>query len=260
MSDTLDLEMFSSAWYDEYFRRAVSSQAHARFCEGVYGRDLCQHGMMDMAELDDLVSLLQPGATVLEIGCSNGYITEYIHDRVPCTLVGIDYSSVAIAQAQDRTRDRGDTLCFACVDLTQETIPGDAYDAIVLIDSIYFLGEFEATLARLVAKLNRSGRLIVSVFQTQEEGDRDDILHPDHTSLAQALRALHLPYTWYDFTRNVKRHWLENHRVANELRPVFVAEGNAFLYEARAAENAWFKERVDRNVIVRFMYVVEPSN
>jgi len=260
MNDTPALEMFSSAWYDEYFRRAVSSQAHARFCERVYGKDLCQHGMMDMTELGYLVSLLQPDARVLEVGCSNGYINEYIHDRVPCTVLGIDYSGVAIAQAQERMRDKAGTLHFACVDLTQEAIPGDAYDVIVLIDSIYFMGEFKDTLARLVAKLNRSGTLIVSVFQTREEGDPEDILRPEHTYLARALAALGLSYTWNDFTENLRRHWLENYRVTDELEPEFLAEGNAFLYEARVAESAWFKERVDRNALVRFMYVVKPTN
>jgi cyclopropane fatty-acyl-phospholipid synthase-like methyltransferase len=249
--------MFSSEWYDEYFRRALSSEAHARFCECVYGKNLCQHGMMDMAELDFLITLLRPGDHVLEVGCSNGYITEYIHDRVSCTLLGLDYSDVAIAQAQDRTRDKADTLRFARVDLTQEPIPGDGYDAILAIDSIYFMGEFEDTLSRLVAKLNRSGRLLLSVFQSREEGDPDDILTPEHTHLARALAALGLSYTWHDFTENMSRHWLENYRVANELRSAFLAEGNAFLYEARASESAWFRERVDMDILVRFMYVVD---
>jgi SAM-dependent methyltransferase len=256
VQDDPEPEMFSSAWYDEYFRRAASSQAHARFCERVYGQDLCQHGMMDVDELEVLVSLLRPGEKVLEVGCSNGYITEYIHDHVPCTVLGIDYSGVAIAQAQERTRDKADTLCFARVDLTQEPVPGADYEAIVLIDSIYFLGAFEETLGKLAPKLKPSGRLILSVFQSQEEDDPDDILRPDRTSLAQALDALALRYTWHDFTENLRRHWLENYRVAEELRPAFIAEGNQFLYEARVAESAWFKERVDRNALARFMYVV----
>jgi hypothetical protein len=33
--DDPEPEMFSSEWYDEYFRHALSSGAHARFCERV---------------------------------------------------------------------------------------------------------------------------------------------------------------------------------------------------------------------------------
>jgi hypothetical protein len=44
MNNTADMgqaEMFSKAWYNDYFRRAADSPAHARFCETVYGHDLC---------------------------------------------------------------------------------------------------------------------------------------------------------------------------------------------------------------------------
>jgi hypothetical protein len=37
---------------------------------------------MDVQELDFLVSLIEPQPRILEVGCSNGHITEYIHDQV----------------------------------------------------------------------------------------------------------------------------------------------------------------------------------
>ena len=70
-------EIFSSQWYDEYFRRAAASSTHAEFCERVYGKNLCQHGLMDMEELDFLISLIKPEAKILEVGCSNGYYRVY---------------------------------------------------------------------------------------------------------------------------------------------------------------------------------------
>jgi SAM-dependent methyltransferase len=69
-------------FYNGYFTRAETSEAHARFCKMVYGRDLCQHGMMDMEQLDALIAALGlgPGSRVLELGCGNGRIAEYISD------------------------------------------------------------------------------------------------------------------------------------------------------------------------------------
>ena len=61
------MEMFSREWYNEYFKRAVASKAHAQFCERVYGKDLCQHGLMHMRELDLLVSLIKPGSKIISI-------------------------------------------------------------------------------------------------------------------------------------------------------------------------------------------------
>jgi hypothetical protein len=59
--------------YRDFFTAAPSSAAHADFCERVYGRDLCQHGMVDMEELAKLLEVLQlaPGHRVIELGCGN---------------------------------------------------------------------------------------------------------------------------------------------------------------------------------------------
>ena len=99
-TDSDQPSIFSKTWYNEYFKRAVDSAAHSEFCKRVYGMDLCQHGLMHMEELDFLISLIPAGSHILEIGCGNGYITEYIFERVPSTIVGIDFSDVAIDQAQ----------------------------------------------------------------------------------------------------------------------------------------------------------------
>ncbi len=169
-------EMFSRQWYDEYFKRAVSSPTHAEFCRQVYGKNLCQHGLMDMDELDFLVSLIAPGARVLEIGCANGYITEYIHDRTKSEILALDYSKVAIAQAQERTQAKAKTLQFMQIDLTQEEIPGNAYDYIILIDAIYFLGDFPETVSKLSKKLAETGKMIITYFEIQDEADERNLV------------------------------------------------------------------------------------
>ena len=238
------------------FRRAVSSRTHSEFCERVYGKDLCQHGLMDIEELDFVVSLIEPGSKVLEIGCSNGYITEYIHDRTSATILGIDFSDVAIAQARERTGDKSGTLRFERVDLTREAIPGGGYDIIILIDSIYFLGDFAEVLPRFNERLGDRGNMIISVFQVKEEGDPEDILQPGGTLLAQVLKELGFTFVWYDFTDSVRAHGLRNYQVANDLKQAFISEGNQFLYAARDAENGYFRESAERGEIARFMYVV----
>jgi SAM-dependent methyltransferase len=212
---------------------------------------------MDMEELDFLVSLIQPGAKILDVGCSNGYITEYIHDRTSASLLGIDFSDVAIEQAQKRTRGKAQTLRFECVDLTKEPVPGDEFGYIILIDSIYFLGEFKDSLPHFAERLGDAGKMIVSLFQIKEEGDPDEIFLPDHTLLAQALNELGLAYRWYDFTKNVRTHGIRNYQVAEELKEAFLAEGNGFLFEARRAENVFFKKAAENEELVRFIYVVD---
>ncbi len=260
MNHTADMgqaEMFSKAWYNEYFRRAAESSAHSRFCEAVYGRDLCQHGMMDLEEMDFLASLLKPGEKVLEVGCSNGYVTEYLHKKAGCRILGLDYADVAIAQAQARNQGKAGALNFQCVDLIHDELPGGDYDAILAIDSIYFMGDYNKTLAKLNARLQPGGRMIIAAFQTKEESDSDAILSPGHTRMDQALKALSFHYIQHDFTPNVRNHWIKNYEFSRSLQSEFAGEGNAFLCEARMAENGWFKDHAERGTLVRFMYVIE---
>lgn len=260
MNHTVDMgqaEMFSKAWYNEYFRRAAKSPAHSRFCEAVYGIDLCQHGMMDVDEMDFLASLLKPGEKVLEVGCSNGYITEYLHAKTGCNILGLDYADVAIAQAQDRNRDKVGTLNFQCADLIHDELPGGDYDVILAIDSIYFMGDYNKTLAKLNARLRPGGRMIIAAFQAKEAHEADTVLLAGHTRMDQALQALSFCYVQHDFTPNIRNHWIKNYEFSRSLQSAFTREDNAFLCEARMAENGWFKDHAVRRTLVRFMYIIE---
>lgn len=250
-------EMFSREWYNEYFRRAYSSPTHARYCEQVYGRDLCQHGMMDVPEMEFLASLLKPGEKVLEIGCSNGRITEYLQQASGCKIHGLDYSDVAIAQAKERTHGKPDAPEFSCVDLIHDEIPGGGYDTILSIDTIYFMGDYGATLSKLNAKLAPGGRIIVAAFQIKEDNDPDTILLPGHTRMGEILNRLGFSYAHHDFTPNIRNHWLKNYHLALALQPEFAAEGNEFLFQARMAENGWFKSHGDAGTLVRYLYAID---
>jgi 2-polyprenyl-3-methyl-5-hydroxy-6-metoxy-1,4-benzoquinol methylase len=212
---------------------------------------------MDMAELDFLITLISPGSRILEIGCSNGFITEYIHDHITSTILGIDFSEVAVEQAQRRTKDKSSSLNFKCINPIDESIPNGEFDIILLIDSIYFLGEIKELLQKLNDQIPSNGKMIFSIFQSKEAKVPEEILLPDHTFLAQALNELGFEYTWYDFTQNVRAHGMKNYQVAEELRESFRNEGHFFLYEARAAENTFFREASEKGIITRYMYQVK---
>jgi 2-polyprenyl-3-methyl-5-hydroxy-6-metoxy-1,4-benzoquinol methylase len=250
--------IFSRPWYNEFFRRAEDSPTHAEFCQRVYGKNLCQHGMMDIQELDFLISLIEPGKRILEVGCGNGHISEYIHQSVKAAhLLAIDFSDVAIAQAQARTQDQTDSLQFACLDLTQDEIPGKDYDVVISVDSIYFLGEFKDSLPRFYSLLAPGGKLIVSAFEYQREEDPPEVLLPENTYMARALQALSYDYAQYDFSQNMINHWLKNYQVSLELEEAFAQEGNRFLFEARQAENVEMQDAAERGVLARYLYVIK---
>jgi hypothetical protein len=49
-----------------------------------------------------------------------------------------------------------------------------------------------------------------------------------------------------------------NYQVGEELKEAFEAEGNDFLYQARAAENRFFKQHAEKEEIARYLYVATP--
>lgn len=254
-----DPVIFSQPWYDEYYRRADASPTHSKFCERVYGRDLCQHGMMDMQELNFLISMLQLGGHTLDIGCGSGRISEYIQRYASGSLLGIDFSKVAISQAKARQKAKNG-LEFSCLDATQEKLPAGPYDAILLIDSVYYLGETTPLLQRLVPLLKPRGRIVISALQTREKGDPKNILQAEHTHIAKALDAAGCRWVAYDFTGNIRKYWLNNVEAAEALKPNFLAEGNQFLYDARHAENEPYKKHIEAETITRHLYVIDNHN
>ena len=61
-------------YYRKFYPAAYASTAHSRFCEWVFGADLCQDGQADMAALGHLLEALdlKAGDRVLDLGCGGG--------------------------------------------------------------------------------------------------------------------------------------------------------------------------------------------
>ena len=61
-------------YYQKFYQAAHASAAHTRHCERVYGRDLCQEGMVDMNALEEAVAhlALKGGEGLLDFGDLRG--------------------------------------------------------------------------------------------------------------------------------------------------------------------------------------------
>ncbi len=92
-------------FYNAFYAAVEHSQAHHLFCERVFGKDLCQHGFMDIRQLELLLSVVQLDSScrVLDLGCGNGLIAEYLSDKTGAHVTGLDYIAQAIQQARART-------------------------------------------------------------------------------------------------------------------------------------------------------------
>ena len=237
------LEVDAPFWlyeYNNFFARAANSHAHAVFCARVYGQNLCQHGLADLAQLDKLLAVLRLSASdrVLDLGCGSGLITEYLHDLTGAAFVGVDISAEAIRQARTRTRAQSSRLAFSVGNMNRLAFSPRTFSAVVAIDTLYYVNDLAATLKQVIEALKPGGQL--GLFYTQWINDLADEakLRPENTELAVSLKKYGLQFTALELTRQEAEHWQKKVDVLAELKPEFAAEGNLDLYNYRYSEAA----------------------
>ena len=210
-------------WYKDFYLAIEHSPAFSRYCERVYGKDLSQHGFSNVDELDWMLSLITLDETthVLDIGCGNGKIAEYISDTTSALVLGIDYLPEAIAQAQSRTVNKHDRLRFQVRNLDELDALEKRFHVIVSIDTIFFGQDLTTTLATWKRLLKPDGAMMIFCGE----------------DLSIAVTLNQLVCTVYDRSREHHQHLQLKRKVAKHLKKAFEAEGHLFLWENIMAES-----------------------
>jgi ubiquinone/menaquinone biosynthesis C-methylase UbiE len=210
-------------WYQEFYRAIQNSQAYSDYCQRVFGADLGQHGFSDMEQIELLSELLDIKAetSILDIGCGDGRIAEWLSDQTGAHVTGMDYIPLAIEGAQKRTAKKKDRLEFLVCHLDALEQLEDRFDLILSIDSIYFGKSIETTLQKMKNRMKPSGEM--AVFCDEDLSDELDTLTLDHTQ--KDLSAAH------------HAHMQCKHKIAKSLEASFEAEGNRFIWENLMAES-----------------------
>jgi len=243
--------------YDAYHARAEGSAAHAAFCERVYGRNLCQHGLADMEQLEVLIEVLalDRDSRVLDLGCGNGMTAEYVSDVTGAQVTGIDISPVGIRQAQARTVHKRDRLAFQVGNIGELDLPPASFDALILIDTIYFVNARQV-LEQMKRVIRPGGQMGILFSQWIKPGGPRERLRPEGTTLARALRECGLTFWTWDFSAQEIAHWKKKLDVLAKIRPAFEVEGNQWLYEFRFGEAKKHASTIGPNTRSRYLYLV----
>jgi SAM-dependent methyltransferase len=92
--------------------------------------------------LDGVLSQLETGATVADVGCGHGASTVLMAQAFPASsFVGFDYHDGSIATAQERadTAQLGDRVRFEVSPST--SFPGRGYDLVTMFDCLHDMGD-----------------------------------------------------------------------------------------------------------------------
>jgi len=248
-------------FYTRFYDAVAASAANAEYCERIYGRNLCQHGFTDLPHLDHLIQVsgITAGTHVLDLGCGNGRIAEYLSDRTGAHVTGIDFVERAIRDAQARTAAKAERLAFRVEDMARLDFPPASFDVVISIDTLYFTDIYE-TLRPIIPMLRPDGRLAAFFDQScgpdkpLEDYPRELIL-PDGTELAQALQRLGLAYRTWDYTEQMLAHLRRRRPVLAELKAQFEAEGNRFLYDSHLGEANGIERAYINGAGRRYLYL-----
>ncbi len=205
-------------WYREYHTAVENSQAFSEYSRRVFGANLSQHGFSDIAQLQMMLEKVRihSGSSVLDIGCGNGKIAEYISDNTGARVTGIDYIPEAVEAALKRTASKRDRLHFRVADMENPVRDGEQFDLILSIDSIYF-SDTDKLLSAWNKLLKPDGRM--AIFYLSMDG----------SNLSTSLAKTGLLYDTYDLSRENWEHQQHKYRVVSEMKEKFDLEGNLFV-------------------------------
>jgi ubiquinone/menaquinone biosynthesis C-methylase UbiE len=197
--------------YNELYIRAEKSQAYTAFCQRVYGKDLCQQGQADIEQIHTLLDILKIGPTsrVLDLGCGNGMITEYISERTQAHITGVDIANEAIKRAQTRTESKRGRLTFQTGNVNSLDVFSNLFDTIIAIDTFHITVDLYNALRQSIISLKPGGQMGIFWESWVRGGTSERYLQHDNTRLAQTLKKLGLVYNIVDFTDANNYLWQE---------------------------------------------------
>lgn len=108
-------------------------------------------------------------ASILDVGCGNGYVVRALAKRLPdASVMGIDISDEMIFQARDLTHDDVFNAGFFEGSIFDENLNEDRFDLIFGMESIYYISPVKDAIKRLASLLNPGGQLLLVVDLYQE--------------------------------------------------------------------------------------------
>jgi ubiquinone/menaquinone biosynthesis C-methylase UbiE len=116
---------------------------------------------------------LGPGQTLADLGCGRGGPGLWLAREAGASLVGVDFSPVAVEQAAHRAALFGlaGRARFAVGDLARTGLPDSAADAATSIDAFHFAADPAAAAAEARRILRAGGRLVLTNWQPKVPGD-----------------------------------------------------------------------------------------
>ena len=150
------------------------------------------------------------------------------------------------------TRDRVD---FVEANLNRLELEPGAYDAAVMIDSVYWLADTDEGLAQILKLLKPGGQLIILIAHMSLFCESPEELEIDKNFVSMSLDRLDVEYSSHDLTTSFVDFWRRIRQALGDLHEEFVAEGNEFIYQSLLEEaETEFLPAIENGDLRRYLY------
>lgn len=205
--------------YESFYKMAAHSNAFASYCQDAFGADFSQDGFSDLWQVEQILKYIPKieHPHILDIGCGNGKMLQYLQKQTGAFIYGFDYSENAIDFAAQHTIDSE----FRVGIIGEIEYPSQTFDTVISMDSLYFAPDMSQFVGQIRNWLKPEGVF----FAGYEEGDLvSRTENAETTIVAQALRQNDFTYQWQDISRQT---WA----MLNRKRESLVRHQHAFMEE-----------------------------
>ena len=88
--------------------------------------------MNDRLDLQTIIGLIEPGSSVLDLGCGDGQLLGYLKKEKNCKVTGIEISETAIYDCMEN----GVTVAQGDIDSSLEDFSDQRFDYVILNESL----------------------------------------------------------------------------------------------------------------------------
>ena len=239
--------------FSDYIFRASSSKAYLDYCTELYGYRMCLFNMMDQMQLDFLFNSISitKNDTILDLGCGNGCILNFLTQKYGCHGVGIDQLDALEIKKFSRQID------YIAGNIDELEADRLSPNIIISVDSLYFSNDLNQLLKKLNALKNTRFYLYYSQYIFDKEQKDKNLLNGNNTRLAVGLNYAGIKYRTIDYSKNESELYESGMAVLPRYEGAFELEGNRDIYEKKVKETKFGKELYESGCASRFLYVVE---